>query len=154
MTGFLLISPTGSGKSWVCKNDPYFIDHAVDGDSLIDWQFNWNDVDWRLQDRMHLDKVLQYMRKEGRCVCWYVGTTAIADALTDDRLHRIELGIVLLPEQSHRGQVERRNKRDHGWTRASEHRTLCEQLIHTYKIPQFESFQDAGEYIRLRTVNE
>lgn len=148
MSGYLLIAPTGSGKSWVCENDSFFLDHATDGDSLIDWGFNWNNVDWTVHDRKHFDIVLSYMRETRRCVCWYVGTTAIADALADGRLCAQEIGIVVLPANQHRQYVEMRNKRGHSWDRALEHRSLCESLIRRYELRHFVSFQEATERVQ------
>ena len=147
MHGFLLLAPTASGKSWVCKNALFFGDFATDGDSLINWQFDWKTTDWTVQDCKHLDIVLGQMRKTRKCVCWYVGTTAIEDALADGRLSVDEVGIVLLPLQQHRNYVEGRNKPGHDWNRAVEHRDRCENLIQNYHLAHFVSFQDAIEHV-------
>ncbi len=150
MPGFLLIAPTGSGKSWVCANDTFFVNHAIDGDPLIDWPRDWSNIDWTVQDRKHLNIVLSQMRKSRKCVCWYVGTSAIADALADGRLSANEVGIVLLPQQQHRSLVENRDKQRHDWTCAIKHLTLCENLIRTYQLAHFVSFQDSIEHVRSR----
>lgn len=150
MPGFLLLAPTGTGKSWVCTNDSFFINHATDGDLLIDWPRDWSNIDWKVQDRNHLDIVLDQMEISRKCVCWYVGTAAISDALADGRLSADGVGIVLLPQQQHRSFVECRNKHGHDWTCAIEHRTLCEQLIRTYQLAHFVSFQDSIEHVRSR----
>jgi hypothetical protein len=102
MRGFLLLSPTGSGKSWACKNDPFFAEFAIDGDDIIKWPSpsDWHKTDWKVKDREHLDIVLDQMRHTGKCVCWYVGTIAIADALDQRRLSSEEVGVVLLPEDT------------------------------------------------------
>ncbi len=148
MPGFLLISPTGSGKSWACKNIAFYINHAADGDSLINWPSNWNNIDWTMQDRKNLEIVLSHMRETGKCVCWYVGTTAIADALAEDRLRTYEIAIVLPLKDKHRDQVDTRKKPGHDWKCALEHRKLCGSLIMRYDIRQFDSFQSAAEYLQ------
>lgn len=154
MLGFLLIAPTGSGKSWVCENDPFFSREGVDGDSLIQWPHNWNNVDWTVQDRKNIDVVLDRMRRTSCCVLWYVGTTAIADALIDERLTANQLAIVLPPQAIHRQQVDTRRKRGHDWNRACEHRALCENLIERFELPHFDSFQAAVEHVRTRINNK
>lgn len=148
MTGFLLIAPTGSGKSWVCENDSFFLHHGTDGDSLIDWPKNWSKVDWNVEDRKNLEVVLDRMRKTARCVLWYVGTTAIEDALNDRRLNAETIAIVLPPPEHHRRQVDNRGKRWHDWSCACKHRTLCENLVKKFDLPCFGSFQEAVEYVR------
>jgi hypothetical protein len=150
MSGFLLLSPTGSGKSWACKNNPFFAAFAIDGDSLINWKFNWGETDWKVKDREHLDIVLDQMRSTGKCVCWYVGTTAIADALDEGRLLSDEVGVVLLSVLEHCNLVQKRNKKGHDWATAIEHRNLCENLIRSYKLPRFSSFPEASEHVRAR----
>lgn len=153
MSGFLLLSPTGSGKSWACDHNPFFKECAVDGDSLIVWPSNRHGVDWKVKDREHLNTVLTHMRSAGKCVCWYVGTTAAADALNDGRLCRDQVGVVLLPEPEHRDHVRRRNKPGHDWARAIEHRTLCEALVRDYGLARFSSFEEAAEHVRARLVS-
>jgi hypothetical protein len=149
MNGFLLIAPTGSGKSWVCKNHLFFKEFSVDGDRLIDWsRIDWNNTDWKSKDREHLEIVLDRMRESSTCVCWYVGTSALADALDEGRLSKDKLGIVLIPEDNHRRFVEQRNKGGHGWERAVEHRNLCNVLANTHGLPQFISFDHAVGYVR------
>jgi len=151
MPGFLLLSPTGSGKSWACKNAPFFVEFAIDGDLLINWKFNWHKADWKAKDREHLDIVLDHMRKMEKCVCWNVGTTAIEDALKDGRLSTDEVGVLVLPEHEHRNFVQKRNKAwPHDWKGAIEDRNLCENLTRDYRLPHFSSFADATEHVRAR----
>jgi hypothetical protein len=150
MPGTLLLSPTGSGKSWACKNIPLFRISAIDGDTLINWKFEWTTADWIAKDREHLDIVLSQMRNSRKCVCWYVGTNAVADALDERRLSHDEIVIVLLPEEEHRNWVNLRSKKGHNWQRALEHRELCERLIRNYQLPQYHSFAGAAEHIKAR----
>ena len=153
MPGTLLISPTGSGKSWFCDNDPFYRDSAMDGDPLIDWHFDWGNADWVAKDRQHLDIVLGRMRSSGKCVCWYVGTTAIPDALRDGRLAPSEVLIVILPEDEHRKWVLDRGKRSHDWSRALEHRRHCESLVESFDLPCFDSFLAAAEHLKTRSTD-
>ncbi len=162
MAGFLLIAPTGSGKTWHCENDTFFKNHVTDGDPLADYpskevrkeeERKNGKFDWTAPDRQNIDKVLHYMRENRRCVCWYVGTTAIKDALEDDRLRLDEIAIVVPPEQQHRKQVDERQKKDHLWPDAIVHRTLCEDLIREHKITHFGSFSEAVEFLRSRITN-
>jgi hypothetical protein len=146
MAGFLLIAPTGTGKSTARKDDPRFQSVSSDGDKLADYP--WGISDWSAQDRKNMDKVITHMREENKCVCWFVGTTAVADAIEDGRLSIDEIAIVLLPEKEHRKRVEFRNKSNHGWDTAEVHRDLCESLIERYKIRKFESLEEAFEFAR------
>lgn len=148
MNGFLLIAPTGTGKTTVLKLIPDFATISTDGDSLIDWNRCQGVKDWTGPDREHLDTVLAHMRAMNRCVCWYVGTTAVADALNEKRLDIDEVAIVLIPEVEHRERVEVRNKGGHGWGRACEHRALCESLIANYGIRRFTSLEEAINHVR------
>ena len=148
MSGFLLVAPTGSGKSWACKNNHLLKQYAIDGDPLINWNLDWSRTDWTIQDRKHIDIVLKKAQSTGKCICWYVGTTAVADAINEGRICANRVIIVLLPEDEHRRYVEKRGKRNHGWSKALEHRKLCEQLIANYGVLQFSSFDDAAEHLK------
>ena len=148
MTGFLLVAPTGSGKSWVCENDSIFRQFATDGDRLIRWPTgDWSRVDWSRKDREHLDIVLTHMQTTRKCVCWFVGTTAISDAIAEGRLSRDEVGVLLLPEDLHRERVVGRGQKSHDWTVATDHRSLCLNLIRSHGLSQFSSFEDASTHI-------
>lgn len=147
MSGFLLIAPTGSGKSTTRERNLAFASKSTDGDSLIDWSRCRGVRDWRVPDREHLNTVLDHMRATNRCVCWYVGTTAIADALDEGRLDPDDVAIVVLPEDDHRRRVEARRKPDHGWDRATEHRALCEGLIAQYALRKFTSLEASIDHI-------
>jgi len=148
MDGFLLLSPTGSGKSWVCIHDDFFANHAMDGDELINWNFDWTNVDWVAKDREHLDIVLAKIRDTGKCVCWFVGPTAVADALNHGHLCHDQVAVVLLPESEHRSLVDSRNKKGHGWEKAVDHRTRCEALVSRYGLHRFGSFTEAAAYLQ------
>ena len=150
MRGFLLIAPTGSGKSWACKNERFFIENAIDGDDLIDWDAARNTTDWTVKDRQHLETVFTAMRNHQKCVCWYVGTTAVADAIDECRISRDDVGIVLIPPDQHQRYVNDRKKIDHDWKRAIENRQRCESLVEKYGLFRFDSFQDAVPYVRMR----
>ncbi|MDB4276762.1 hypothetical protein N9886_00790 [bacterium] len=110
MPGYLLIAPTGTGKSSVRMRNPEFKAISTDGDSLVDWGKCKGVVNWTGPDRKHLDDILSHMRSEEKCVCWYVGITAIADAIDEGRLSVAEMVIVLIPEDIHRQRVEERKK--------------------------------------------
>lgn len=151
MLAFLIISPTGSGKSWVCKNDPFFSQNGIDGDLLIDWKImQCPGVDWKIFDRRNTDKIINYMRQQKKCILWYVGTSAVRDAINEKRLNVSEIAIVLIDEKAHRQQVEARQKRDHDWHRACEHRQLCEELIKDFSLPHFSSFSEASAWLANR----
>jgi len=148
MNGFLLFAPTGTGKTTALGLVPDFATISTDGDSLIDWDDCRGVRDWTGPDRKHLDIVLAHMRDTNKCVCWYVGTTAVADALNEKRLNIGEMAIVLIPEAEHRRRVEGRNKGGHGWVRAREHRALCESLATDYGIRKFTSLEEAVDHVR------
>ena len=148
MAGFLLIAPTGTGKTTACKADPNFAGITIDGDSLIDWPRCGPNTDWTIKDREHLDIVLDHMRASNKCVCWYVGTTAVADSLDDGRLAPDEVAVVLISEGEHRRRVEYRRQSSHGWSTACEHRALCEKLTADYGVSRFTSLEEAIRHAR------
>ena len=147
MPGYLLFAPTGTGKSSVRRKNSKFKTVSTDGDCLEDWDSCRGISDWTAPDREHLDDILSHMRSEEKCVCWYVGTTAISDAIDEGRLSVDELLIVLIPEDVHRQRVEERNKGGHGWSRAMEHRALCQKLIEKYQPRVFTSLTKAVNFV-------
>jgi hypothetical protein len=90
------------------------------------------------------------MRQKNKCILWYVGTSAVRDAITEQRISVSEIAIVLIDEKKHKQQVEARKKKDHDWDRACEHRQLCRKLIEDFSVPHFASFSEASAWLAIR----
>ena len=155
MPGLLLIAPTGSGKTTTLKTDSFFHEHALDGDNFANYSGKKSATDdafWKKRDRENLTAVVDKMRRTGKCVLWYVGTTAVSDAIADNRLDAAEVVVVLIPEAEHLDRVIKRDKPGHGPERALEHRALCESLIQQHGLRQFASFLEAKEWLSVNNI--
>lgn len=153
--GFLLLAPTGSGKSATIERDPFYSKCGIDGDHLIDWGFTWPSADWVSKDREHLTIILDRLRKESKCVCWFAGNNddpsrPIHDAIGENRLPRNRVAVVILDEREHKARFDERKSKHlkkRNWDTALEHRLHLEHLIQEYKIECFASFETAKSHI-------